>query len=210
MAAQETLLERVLKSFAFSVAMFLLWGTLTAIRGRSLLLDFDRMELLWVVYNAVLCILFLIRSKPSVVSTNPIHWAIALITAFSGLLFERHRVHLGLPYGITAHSFILIGIACGGAALLMLGRSYDLFPALRRIKTRWFYGWVRHPIYICAMVVRLGYVMLNLSPFNVSFFLVIVWLYDRRAAFEESILASDECYLAYARRVPYRFVPGVY
>ncbi|MFQ5463321.1 MAG: methyltransferase family protein [Phycisphaerae bacterium] len=190
--------------------MFLLWGALTAIRGRSLFAHFDRMELLWVVYNAALCILFLIRSKPSVVSTDPIHWAIALGTAFSGLLFERHRVHLGLAYGITAHSFILVGIACGAAALLMLGRSYDLFPAVRRVKTRWFYGWVRHPIYIFAMVVRLGYVLLNLSPFNVSFFLVIVWLYDRRAAFEESILASDERYAAYARRVPYRFVPGVY
>jgi protein-S-isoprenylcysteine O-methyltransferase Ste14 len=42
--------ERFLGSFGFSLLLFLLWGTLTAFHGRSLLERFDCIELFWFVY----------------------------------------------------------------------------------------------------------------------------------------------------------------
>ena len=81
--------ERALKSFALSVLLFLTWGSLTALKARSLRADFAWIELAWVAYNALIAILFLIRSRPSQVSMNPWHWFVALITSFAGLFFAR-------------------------------------------------------------------------------------------------------------------------
>jgi protein-S-isoprenylcysteine O-methyltransferase Ste14 len=97
----------------------------------------------------------------------------------------------------------------GFTAALVLGRSFDIFPALRRVKTRYVYQIVRHPIYLSAMVLRLGYVLKNPSIYNAVLLLLVAVLYDRRARYEEELLAQDRSYSEYLRQVKYRFVPGV-
>jgi hypothetical protein len=82
-------LERFVKSFAFSLLLGLAWGAFTFGHVRSLVRHFTWTEALWVLYNGSIAILFVIRTAPSVVSLDPVHWAVALLTSFSGMFFIR-------------------------------------------------------------------------------------------------------------------------
>jgi len=201
--------ERVVKSFAFSVFLFLVWGTFTVSHARTALERFSWMQAVWVAYNATLAVLFLVRSRPSVVSLDPIHWIVALATSFSGFFFRRYE-----PVPDTAERLgevlVLGGVVLSGIGALSLGRSYDVFPALRGVTTGGLYALVRHPMYVASMVIRLGYLAANRSNYNLMIFAIMLGLYALRAAFEESTLWRDERYREYARQVPYRFIPGVY
>jgi len=90
-----------------------------------------------------------------------------------------------------------------------LGRSFDIFPALRHVKTQYVYQIVRHPIYLSALVLRLGYLLKNPSIYNTVLLMTVAVLYDRRAKYEEDILSHDRSYVDYLQQVKYRFVPGV-
>lgn len=70
-------LQRTVGSSGFSVFSFLVWGALTVLRARSLAVSFSYMELVWLLYNATIAVLFLVRSKPEAVSLNPLHWLVA-------------------------------------------------------------------------------------------------------------------------------------
>lgn len=202
--------ERVLKSRGFSLALFLLWGGLTAHRAGSLAKHFDWLELGWVLYNAIIAVLFLIRSRPTVVSLHPLHWLVALVTSFSGLLFGRSLEMPGALQVISARTLIVSGLVLGIATAIMLGRSYDFLPALRGVQSGWLYAFVRHPMYLSSILIRLGYVVLNCTVQNLILFVVMAWLYDRRARYEEAIMRNDVSYRAYLARVRFRFIPLLY
>jgi protein-S-isoprenylcysteine O-methyltransferase Ste14 len=135
---------------------------------------------------------------------------VAVLTSVSGFFFVRTAMnpHAGLLR--IGDSLIGAGILLAFAAALVLGRSFDLFPALRRVKTQYVYQIVRHPIYLSALVLRLGYVLKHPSLYNAVLLILVVVLYDRRAKYEEDILSHDRLYAEYLQRVKYRFVPGVY
>jgi protein-S-isoprenylcysteine O-methyltransferase Ste14 len=202
-------IESFLRSFFFSVVLSLGCAVLAVPHAWALLQGFDAFELLHLAYNLTVAFLFLIRTRPSIVSMNPLHWSVALLTSFSGFFFVRNTPN--------PHAAVLIGDALIGAGILLaftaalvLGKSFDLFPALRQVKTRYVYQIVRHPIYLSTLVLRLGYVLKNPSLYNVMLLLVVAVLYDRRAKYEEEILSHDHSYIGYLQRVKYRFVPGVY
>ncbi len=202
--------ERIVKSFAFSVALFLLWGGLTLPKAWTHFSGFDRLESFWVVYNGTIAILFLVRSRPSVVSLHPLHWLVALLTSFSGLFFRRAAGEPGPLQAGLADAWILSGLALGTAAAAMLGRSYDFVPALRGVQTGWLYVVVRHPMYLSSILIRLGYLVRHSTVDNLIVFAVMVWLYDLRARYEEQIMQSSERYRDYLARVRFRFIPFLY
>jgi protein-S-isoprenylcysteine O-methyltransferase Ste14 len=201
--------ESFLKSVAFSVLLGLVWGTLAVLQARALLQGFDAVEALWLAYNATLSLLFLIRVRPSVISMDLRHWAVALITSFAGFAFLRQGTAApGLS--VAADILVVAGLSLGLVTAIILGRSYDFLPAVRRVKTRYAYQIVRHPMYLSSIMIKFGYVMKNPSMYNALLFLIVVVLYDRRAAYEEAIMSHGPSYPEYLRRVRYRFVPGVY
>ncbi len=209
MAGVGSSVERFVKSFAFSLLLGAIWATLSASRTRSLFARFSWIEFLWVFYNVAITVLFVIRSRPAVVSLNPLHWVVALLTSFSGFFFQRlESSNPGAELVSTALTGL--GLALGIAAAINLGRSYDVFPALRGIRTGFLYGRVRHPMYTSSLIIRLGYVVANPSWYNAALFFALVWLYILRAGYEESILARNSDYLSYAQRVRCRFVPFVF
>lgn len=203
-------IERVLKSFGFSVALFLFWGLLTVLKARSLLGRFTPTECVWLFYNATISILFLVRTRPSIVSMNAVHWLVALVTCFSGFFFRRYEVEVAPVWSFIADGLIFGGLALGGIAALALGRSYDFLPALRGVQTGWVYQVVRHPMYLSSIVIRCGYLVRHFSAYNRAAFVVMVWLYDRRAAYEEQIMRNDARYCEYVQRVRFKFLPIVY
>ena len=70
-------------------------------------------------------------------------------------------------------------------------------------------GCESHVVDAASIVIRLGYLMKHISVYNGAVFLIMVWLYDQRAGFEEQIMRNDPQYLEYESRVRFRFVPGV-
>jgi protein-S-isoprenylcysteine O-methyltransferase Ste14 len=203
-------IDSFLRSSACSILLSLSCVLLAVPHAWALLQGFDVFELLHLAYNVTVAVLFLIRTRPSLVSLSPRHWAVALLTSVSGFFFIRTSRNPHAVLLLTADTLIGAGVLLALAAALVLGRSFDLFPALRRVKTRYVYQIVRHPIYLSALVLRLGYVLKNPSIYNAVLLLLVAVLYDRRAKYEEDILSHDHSYVEYLQQVKYRFVPGIY
>jgi len=202
-------LDRFLKSAAFSVLCFVIWAVLGVPRILALIKNPSIMEAVWVLYHTQIALLFLIRSRPSYVSTKPIHWLIALIASFSGFFFASTPT-AGPSANVVGDALILIGLLGSGLSGLALQRRYDFLPALRGVSTGSVYAYVRHPMYLFALVIRVGYVLKHPSLYNLGTYLVLVGLYAVRARFEEQIMLRDPRYEDYMARVRWRFVPGVY
>lgn len=138
-------IESFMKSYTFSVLLFLVWGSFSVFRGLTLLERFGFTELLWFVYNVIISLLFLIQMRPAVVSMNPLHWLVAMFTSFSGFIFARQVTDNGSVLSFAAGALILFGLVVGITFAINLGRSYDFLPALRNVKTNYIYAIVRHP-----------------------------------------------------------------
>jgi protein-S-isoprenylcysteine O-methyltransferase Ste14 len=141
---------------------------------------------------------------------NLFHWAAALITSFSGFLFAREDVNPNRSLLFAAQVLMLFAFLITTVAALTLGRSLGFLPALRRVKTKFAYQLIRHPMYLGSMIVRLAYILMHPSVYNALLALLIIVVYDKRAKYEEQILSHDNSYVAYSQQVKYRFIPGVY
>ena len=210
MEIKNATIESFLKSFTLNLLLFLFWGYFSLIGTLALLKGFDFTQLLWLIYNVTISLLFLIRIKPTVVSMNPIHWAVALITSFSGFFFVKESAENNSILLFIAGALILFAILQGILTAVVLGKSYDFLPALRHVKTKYIYQIIRHPMYLSSIIIKLGYVLKNFSVYNVLLLIVIVVLYNKRSKYEESIMSNDNKYVDYLRQVKYRFVPGIY
>lgn len=210
MEIKNNTIESFLKSFAFSFLLFLFWGYFCLIGIQALLKGFDLIQSLWLIYNVTISLLFLIRVRPTVVSLNPSHWIVALVTSFSGFFFSRTGANHNSVLLFVVDSLIIFAVFLGIMTAFILGRSYDFLPALRNVKTQYVYQIVRHPMYLSSIVVKLGYTLKNPSIYNILFLMVITVLYDKRARYEEGIMSHNSSYVDYLQQVKYRFIPGIY
>jgi len=110
----------------------------------------------------------------------------------------------------TANTIAIAAILLGIVTAFILGRSYDFLPASRRVRIRYVYQIIRHPMYLSSIIIKLGYVLKNPSLYNVLLVVVVIVLYDRRARYEEDTMSHDNSYVDYMHQVKYRFIPGVY
>jgi len=69
---------------------------------------------------------------------------------------------------------------------------------------------VRHPTYAAHILQYAGYAISYASLANALVVLAAAAAFIGRAIVEERFLLDDPVYAAYERRVPWRFVPGVY
>jgi protein-S-isoprenylcysteine O-methyltransferase Ste14 len=204
------MIERFLKSFALSFLLCLVCGWLTFLSGRALVSRFDVTEAMWLVYNAVVSLLFLIRSTPSVVDMSPLHWLVALVTSFSGFFFSAGPAADNAVLLLAADGLIWLAIVVSVWTALLLGRSFDFLPALRGVQTGWLYQIVRHPMYASSLAIKLGYALKHPSVYNSLLLVLVAILYDRRAQYEEEVMSRDVSYADYLRQVKHRFIPGLY
>lgn len=73
------------------------------------------------------------------------------------------------------------------------------------------YVYVRHPMYAGAIFYFLGFALLLGSWYAVAIAIVIIRLFGLRAVWEEETLARElDGYAAYAERVRYRLIPGLW
>ena len=106
-----------------------------------------------------------------------------------------------------------LGIVLGVAGLLALGSALTPFPRPldnAHLRQSGIYGWVRHPIYSGLIVASLGWSACWLSLPGLLSGAVVFLFFDRKSAFEESLLRSRfPEYRDYALRVR-KLLPWIY
>ena len=96
------------------------------------------------------------------------------------------------------------------AALLALNRALGLLPAYRGVKSRGLYAWVRHPLYLAYVITYLGYYLSNPSLANLIVIVSGTGFLVMRLLYEENLLLRYPEYLTYARKTPWRLLPGAW
>ncbi|MFL5804161.1 MAG: methyltransferase family protein [Roseiflexaceae bacterium] len=152
--------------------------------------------------------LAIIRHYSIVESRSLWDWQVALIGTAAPLL-QRAGITLPAlePIGLVLQA---IGTLLATFAVISLGRSFGIIAANRGVRTTGFYRFVRHPLYGSYMIGYLGFLLGNLSFWNVSLIVLTVLCQYARAVAEERILLLDPAYQAYVQRVRYRFIPYIF
>lgn len=162
-----------------------------------------------VLVNTLLFFLFLTRRESSELSHRILDWIIPMFTVGLSMIL---RPHPGANSLLNAYSGVIqfIGIVTIFCSLVSLGRSFGIIPANRRIKIAGTYKIVRHPLYTSEMLFYFGFLLGNMSIFNLSIIILIFVGQIYRAASEERLLSKEKMYLAYMAKIKYRFLPKIY
>ena len=188
-------------------------GALFALLSISLLDDFIRTGrvtgLLLLVSEALVVVLMVIRRRTGTVDRSA---AAAFVTALSlagpPLLRPAHLAPLA-PDLVTA-ALSAAGLMIVIAGKIALGRSFGIVPANRGVVARGPYAIVRHPIYAGYLVTHVAFVIAHPLPLNAAIVVVADTALVVRALMEERVMAGDDAYRVYCRRVGWHLVPGVF
>ena len=130
----------------------------------------------------------------------PLVWGAASINSANAIQF-------------AGAALVALGILLGVAGLLALGSALTPFPrplASAHLRQSGIYGWVRHPIYSGLIVASFGWSACWLSLPGLLSGAVVLLFFDRKSAFEESLLRSRfPEYRDYALRVR-KLLPRIY
>ena len=199
------LTEALLRAFALGIYGLLVWNV-----AQNWWADTGRITLLLLLIAESFTLALVLFARRAVVrDLSPVALGATLYAAFFFVFFDYgHTRHLA-PEWLGA-LLQLAGLAWQAAAKLMLGRSFGLLPAARRLVTGGPYRVVRHPIYLGYLIAHVGFLLGNFSLQNV---LVLGALYCAqivRMLREEAVLGESGEYRDYAARVRWRLVPFVF
>lgn len=158
--------------------------------------------------EAMVVALTLLRRSAATVDRS---WRARLLTGFSTFAppLVRPAAVAGMPESFTV-ALTAIGLIIVLLGKISLGRSFGLTPANRGVVCGGVYRFVRHPIYLGYLLTHVGFVIANLSPWNVALLVVADSSLMLRARCEEQTLAADPAYRAYMQRTRWRVVPKVF
>lgn len=157
--------------------------------------------------EAITVVLFLLRKRGSVaVSQEPYDYAVASLGSLLPLLYRPG----GMADTTLAVVVIFFGFVIQIGGLLSLNRSFGIVAANRGFKTKGFYAYVRHPIYLGYLIIFLGYLITNHSLANLGIFVLSFSFQILRIFAEEKFLSADPAYAEYAKRVSWRLIPWIF
>ncbi len=164
-------------------------------------------NLLLAVSEAFTVLLVLIR-KPGQMASTPYAWAVAVVGTCAPLLVMPEGKMIISP--AVGASFMLAGLLLSLSAKLFLNRSFGIVAANRGVKRAGPYRLVRHPMYLGYALTHGGFLLSNLSVWNVAFYTIAWTAMICRIQEEEGFLSQDPAYRDYSAGVRYRLVPGLY
>ena len=199
--------QRWLDIYLFcNVAGYFSWQTWKVVSENRL----DFIEGVFIIHNIILCLCFLLRSPARAIQTAAGHQAVAVCAFYSGAFFMGPALTESPALHALSWWTILAGTLIGIFSLVQLGKSFGVLIAVREVRTTGLYAWIRHPMYLSDIVMRLGYCFSHPSLLTALLFIASSACYVIRAILEERFLASQEpAYTAYMQRVRHRFIPGV-
>jgi protein-S-isoprenylcysteine O-methyltransferase Ste14 len=166
-------------------------------------------DLLTLASETLVVLLAFIRRTPQDISFRLQDWGLALGGSALPLFLAPATVQpLGpLWIGWSLQLFALLAqLACKS----FLFRNFGVAPALRGVAVRGPYAIVRHPMYASYVFGMAGFVYAFPTWWNAG--LVALWIVAQlyRIHAEERVLNQSPDYRAYAARVRWRLVPGLY
>lgn len=161
------------------------------------------------VSETAVVLFVLIRRPTQAISLRLGDWLLAITATAAPLMIQPglDMVPALAPLGI---GLVVLGNGVQGLAKLSLRRSFGIAPANRGIKSDGLYRFVRHPMYAGYLVVHIGILILMPGPINLAIYIVGWWAQILRLRAEEALLLQDAAYAAYAAKVRWRLVPGVF
>jgi len=109
----------------------------------------------------------------------------------------------------AGYAIAIAGSVGGIFCTFALGKSFGVVPARRHVVTWGPYRIVRHPFYVSATLILVGYNLVWFSPWGLMVSALSFGGLGVMAFLEERALRGDAAYEEYRRRVPWRFVPGL-
>ncbi|MCL2160756.1 MAG: isoprenylcysteine carboxylmethyltransferase family protein [Betaproteobacteria bacterium] len=171
----------------------------------------DFIEGLFIVHNVILCLCFALRRPARAIGASLSHQAVAVCAFYSGMLFVGAEPTADPLLSAFSWWTLLIGMLIGIFSLLQLGKSFGVLIAVRELRTTGLYGWIRHPMYLSDIVMRLGYFLSHPTLFVGILFVASSACYVVRAILEERFWMEQEpAYVDYMQRVRHRFIPGIF
>jgi protein-S-isoprenylcysteine O-methyltransferase Ste14 len=117
---------------------------------------------------------------------------------------------IGAKESLIGYLVQISGIAISIIGLISLNRSFGLVAAHRGIVSSGMYRLVRHPLYFSYEVSILGFMINNISFYNIALCLVHLCCQLQRIKYEEDLLSIDEAYRQYAIKTKWRLIPFFY
>jgi protein-S-isoprenylcysteine O-methyltransferase Ste14 len=164
---------------------------------------------LLVISEALGVFLIVMRHSATIVSRRPLDWALSFMAVNAPLLAVPAPANTFIPSQI-ATTLMFAGMLIQISAKIVLWRSYGLVPANREIKTKGPYFFVRHPMYAGYTLTHIGFLFGFPALQNFLLYLITFLIEVARLTREELILNKDPLYRAYAARVRYRLLPGIF
>jgi len=194
---------------AGSAAAGLLWLVACFVHLKAVVAGGGSASILFLLQISIVAWLFICRRPATRFDARPLHWLAAIGATFGPFLLQPGGGQIPIS-PVVGFILQVNGILLSLVALLVLGKSFGIVAADRGLVTSGPYKLVRHPAYAAYLVSELGFLMLNLSAFNVAL-LAIVWtLQISRVVAEERVLSGDSAYAEYKARVPKRLIPAVW
>ena len=167
---------------------------------------------LMICFNALIIILYLLRTRAKSTSKSlPVN-AIAILGTFLPLLLA----YLSRPEAInligifTADLLIIFGMAFSVYSLSHLGKNFSIIPQARDLIQSGPYKFIRHPLYSGELLCSLGAVLASFSIERLILFFCMIACQVFRAFQEEKTLAGvfPEYYNYQSQTA--RFLPGIF
>jgi protein-S-isoprenylcysteine O-methyltransferase Ste14 len=156
-----------------------------------------------------LAVAFILLRRPAVRNdASPYAAGVAFLGTAAPLLVAASGRALITPVlGVCVMS---AGLVLNISAKVALNRSFGLTAANRGVKHEGPYRFLRHPMYAGYVATQAGFLLLypclwNLLVYGIGWSVQIL-----RIRAEETLLLEDPAYQAYADRVRFRLVPGLY
>ncbi len=192
---------------ASNVALALVFTHFAVRHVAAYQIDPNPLYLMYVTMEALVVAFVLSRKQPIERSARPATILAALAGTFLPLVYAPNGQVLTYTVGVLLG---FVGSAFAVLSYLSLNTSFGITPALRSVKERGMYAFVRHPMYLSYLPLQVGYLLTNFSVYNASVFALIVVAQLTRIRYEEALLLRDPAYVRYAARVRYRLIPYVY
>lgn len=152
------------------------------------------------MFIALFAILPIFRLRP-IAKSDGIFPRLAPLAAIvlSPMFLFLDRAPSNLACNLISVTVSLVAGAMAAVTLTFLGRSFSIMPEARRLVTDGPYKMVRHPVYLCEILIVFAMFVQYRSVGAAALFILIAGVEVARAMYEEAVLAR-----AFSEFEPYR------